>query len=1792
MADSLKFLKGMVKDTGRMDQPDGTYRDALNLIIDDQKLNVGNEYGTERIKSYSCTIPRWDGATELCYLHPIGQIPLLDDTIIIFGVGTVKVNTPVGPKYVYVSAIHRAYPDNNTINPLFISTDIDILAGAPTTVPPNKRGYLNFDQEHPVTGEYRVSASGDIFIYFTDNKYTVKTDSFTGIEYVDDYNPPRVFNISKQERTIELSPGSNIFNVYGSAGNGVYMLNVFMETPCIPNIPNISVQEGGGLETGAYYFAFAYADDDLTESNIVSLSLPVYIVPLNDLTNPTGMISGAPAGTQTKKSIRFTVSLDVITYKYLIIYVIKYSGNSQFVYKLDPIEIGSRASFSLVYTGLEAAAQSSVEETIIDKVRYLTAKSLTQLDNKLYMANLTARKDLGYQAFANNIKLSTDISARVSFDPRHYDIFNLNEGYAQLVYPDNDNTSSWSNTGTPGGVLKGQAPYMYMATRQGLVDSYISTIIVPIERYNKGYRDPNVVSTQKGYRRGEVYAFYISFILKDGSESFAYHIPGRDYRGQFEIAFREWALDAANTVFKYDEVFDYYNDVQPYQVLDTSMSVALPASVGVGSVGYAQISTGFWQNKSELYPSTNDFKIYGVDSNGNTLSAGNLGGSFVRHHKMPSNHSPYGFITANQDFSYPPLADYSTSSRNFTETINLLGVKFSNIKIPKFILKQVQGYKIYYAKRTQSNKTILGQSCVHPATPYLAANLNNTRKKAKTGPFYNIWLMEGHHITGGLQNSTARWTKKKYLSQPVLKFHDFNLLRKKHDIATATHIDVQYIVTMQNWRGGYKGAKQSTVTGISTDYKFYTSFRSGNGDDEYAWIHPDLGNTIDFNYPSTAVTPSLRDIYGPNILWGNVFIGAKYNTPGAVGVDVGALGADDILPSTITSEDVNQGIPYGVPLEGKQENLLSKFQTIFMLEAEGSTYIDGLSILKTISGAAFKGATYLYNSSGESGIVLGLASGLPALGGFTNSRWSYHGFANYVFKTKLLATGANPPLTGVLDLDVIARQSTTYLLNFTTEMTKGHESLIQTGDGLDANSGRPNVYLVNLCSVKTDVFTPFDQQQLVWTGYYKAINNVNLETGVADDGTSYYGTTTNETPLIFGGDTYICRYSYRTTSQSYGLARFRRGHNDQLPIGTADDYIWGDIPFDQSTGLTGSFGGTEPYHVLNYSTSGLITAALDDDENFTIGDVNPFTTVYQFFVESDDNINYRHAGDQAAGIAETKSIYFDKYTASEVLFKTPLTDLTKMDNILYEDHYSALQDIRVTIPYPKRNVSASAFPNRVIKSATQEGSFKDTYRYFYAAEYKDFQVNKGAITNIFALKALLYIHTEKSLFRTKGKQTVELSDSTQAYIGSGNLFAQEPDEFIQSSEGFIGLLDKLGSLVTKDGYIFVSRKSKRIFLVKDEVVDLTELGITAWARENIPFALEAYGWSPDPLYTEEVFALSFTLVERNTTSPTAEFGFLVSYDPLFKRSLITKRELVPTTYFINKFKIGNIVFNTSKNSFMDVANGNVPISIVEGPYFEKGGWTISFSHGMSTWASRHSYIPPLYAFNSKHLFSFNSVRRPYVPYPGTFTPEETTLYRHSDLTNPCKFYGTVYNFEVDCIFLGETIRTAQGVRSMKDYTKIFSNVSYTIDTFTKFNTSNPPVQQFSPGFTSYFVYNTTQISGETDIKYLDNIRKVGNEWNVNDFRDISAYSYNTSLTQGQVTVQGKEYAGTFTSSTTEEMFVSEGIINSSYIDPLKPWYEKKKFVDKFLGVRLIANNQSKNLINLYGVTAASRISPR
>ena len=57
------------------------------------------------------------------------------------------------------------------------------------------------------------------------------------------------------------------------------------------------------------------------------------------------------------------------------------------------------------------------------------------------------------------------------------------------------------------------------------------------------------------------------------------------------------------------------------------------------------------------------------------------------------------------------------------------------------------------------------------------------------------------------------------------------------------------------------------------------------------------------------------------------------------------------------------------------------------------------------------------------------------------------------------------------------------------------------------------------------------------------------------------------------------------------------------------------------------------------------------------------------------------------------------------------------------------------------------------------------------------------------------------------------------------------------------------------------------------------------------------------------------------------------------------------------------------------------------------------------------------------------------------------------------------------------------------------------------------------------------------------------------------------------------------------MFTVDGmseVLNNGYLDLSKSWDQKRKFMDKWVGIRLIYDNISNNLLNLYSTNVSVR----
>jgi len=2116
-----KLGKGMFKDTARVDQPEGTMRDALNANLNIKKGSISNEWGTYEY-------PNNAG------FRVLGRTVLDDDVIVMFG----QAVNVVDNETVYTDQIRTLNTRNQEVLVLY------------------ENDLLNFQQTHPIVATNRKNQAGDYIVYFTDG-YKEEAELYTAFEYVNTYNPPRVINVTRQ-RAFRLR-GGLVDQLYNNT-NSFYKLNLIPRIGTHSSFDSARVLSGGNLYAAAYYLALAYTDRDGVETNYFVLSNPVYIVPNSENITPTNSFIGAEGGTKCNKTIQWVVDTPIdIDYELLQPAVIKLQKTAMTAEKLKPVAMNKGYETIVTYSGNEDSQSIAVEDIIVDDVNYITADTISQLDNRLYLGNVSSNKDIGFQPFAQNIQLEAVVEEAEAFSPRLYDTFALNQGYAALIQEWHaDVPQQFKNeyqdlqTGNISYAPTGNINYQYQELLNNL-------LLDPLGNTRKGYRDPNFYFQRKSFRRGEVYAFYISFILNDGTETYAYHIPGREPRcipvpatqqttyeyaqyrkvtfsfddydfsfggsgvaSQHELVFlyvpplgqgnspvgypnagyyrpAGWTNDATlvnqfnanslpetisvtgatyisltlnsaddfgasynqTTVFNameawllsngptlgategWDEIVGEEISSQTPAILETEVSIsilsdddvcendALSKNPAATKLAFGFLPTealeqyddirlfnvldtgnkidpelsgnmGYWANENEFYPSTRDFTFGDVTTEGVAVldDAQGIYGERVRHHRMPGNLSDeFSYIERSsehpvnnsngnthgwfEELGYRPLeGDRLRTIRGIggdgtmalDENVRLLGVRLNNLKIPRGILEQIQGYKIYYAKRDEKDKTILGQSIAVPGHPRAASVNKQSLEEAVTGPFTKAFYMYGglDHTDNTTVETYGKWKstiegERRYYSHPVFKFHDLHQLRKRSDMSAATHIQCQYGVIFRMYSGGpgvfVPPCAPDKVWDAVIDFdesELSTSFNDGvpdyiirNSDNNLdpwdahsttfpslGWVSPEMQNTVDFYWhdPKNQLGKKsidkkmfgetrildISDVQEGVINYG--FIGDDDGEIVGQGVDGGAndntgvsiakrarkyrrgedlsqpangdfegkaeqflaikakearvrawytsamIGTAYISPSiALSSPTVVKGGSYkavsafldGDYLVTSGASALNRFyqegnfddnQLTLMLDPNSKILLHGRENHETSDSTSFKGAQILYNLAGETAHAFGLVSGLPALRGHAP-------FDN------LTQVGSNGDRAGLVRWgealnwlypdafkDTVPYEYQLYGFNTGSQFhylanasgqdgemyaPRNYQGLRYRMSPTNHIMGLPMAWLLNVCAIRRNVFSPFDQQNLVWTGYFNRIRNANLTTGEADDGyytRNYYeGAQSRE---IFGGDTYITKTSFRSTSQSYGHSYWRANRWYGDPVGASEEYTQGGVVIENASNLINiafnttdffgrrrfqsdlpanldplsaglyiadRFGTTQGAPIWNatpdYLQIGVNSGAADsrydmaqkfvnvvaDSHNWVKGNVNPVSTVFSFYVESDDLLEWRHVDDVERG---EKTKVFDYHTGHSVIFNPPYDDFTKPDKILYEDHLSALQNVKVTSPL---NVfgelsKVQTFPNRVVRSDVDSGSISDGYRKFRALEYKDIPTHRGQIKNLFDLNGNLYIHTERSLFVTKGKEELQL-DAVTAFIGSGNIFVQDPDEAMQADAGYAGTASRHAHITTVYGHFYVNYRDRKVYSVSGQgVADITS-GMETWLRDNMPFALEQFGINLDSENARE----NGFFVDA-TTGVNVPIGFTLGYDPLFKRILITKHEPIPTQQFFEDFYAGNIVVINdipeliSGCADLDVIQTNARVPIPEqvnfkannpvycGPiwfgnpvYFTQSSWTISYYPELKVWGSRHSYAPNLYTNTSEYLVSFAGDRS----------------WEHTNKNNPGRFYGELYNFEVEFI---DNTAAAEA--------KLFSNMFYWAESFLP--DQNSISEQFrvsNPVFDEFYAYNSTQITGlPITINYLNNARLVDRIWYVNEIRDLSIQQ---QLTEGELITGTENVAGNITTEVTVHpqattMFTEEGVVNNNYVNLNKEWFNRRKMIDHYLGVRLIKDNTNRNLVHLYAVGTKFRKSFR
>ena len=461
-------------------------------------------------------------------------------------------------------------------------------------------------------------------------------------------------------RVIDVDDVINNPTKYQNAGNwdcDSFTLNLPRTIPTIDRLDVID--SGGSLRVGTYQVVLRYLDSDFNPTPWFDLSNPIPIVD-ESLTTPYDQIDGFPAVVtnvttmNTTKSIKATVTNIDEDFRYIQMAVFEYTSAVPNTPRVVVKPYISVTSSTMVLT--YAGFNSNGDEII--ETDEITVPPVTWDMCKTI-------NHLDNQLILGNIK-----SKEVDFASFQSSANSIQVNYITKALYQHDGPKSY--------------------------------------RYYDKYRS---------LMRDEVYSLGVVYVFNDGTETPAFHIPGRakDVTSS-GASMPSTDTDVANGWHSRDDFNNGWDSsIRPTYALsfsskDTPIAIqtrgtAFPERWMVYNTAHrtedvditrdylAKGELAYWE--SDLaYPSD-------TDCNGDPIYPTNADGTpaKIRHHKMPDTTLEPHFYGYTSDITQNPFGDS-------TARIITLGLSFANIQIPAAYVGQIQGYKIVIGDRDNNRSVI------------------------------------------------------------------------------------------------------------------------------------------------------------------------------------------------------------------------------------------------------------------------------------------------------------------------------------------------------------------------------------------------------------------------------------------------------------------------------------------------------------------------------------------------------------------------------------------------------------------------------------------------------------------------------------------------------------------------------------------------------------------------------------------------------------------------------------------------------------------------------------------------------------------------------------------------------------------------------------------------------------------------------------------------------------------------------------------------------------------------------
>jgi len=1229
-----------------------------------------------------------------------------------------------------------------------------------------------------------------------------------------------------------------------------------------------------------------------------------------------------------------------------------------------------------------------------------------------------------------------------------------------------------------------------------------------------------------GYMRDEVYPFFIRWVFDTGERSSAYHIPGRPaFAGEKTLITTDAIGDEVTAGINYK-----------WYIQNTATQTATPNTpLPDGGVVVAEGYMGYWES-SEFYPddkpqvwdgATNPlgggFNINTPLYPGTNVTELDLCGTAIRHHKMPDLET-----SANTQYYNPANNKIRIIGVKF-ENIDPPLMNDGVTPVPGIV-----GYEILRGARN-GNKSIIAKGLISNMGLYnipdsggqRGAYVNYPYNELRPDPFLTVGQIEGNSCSIGGGGSAATQAPLDRFSRDLISFHspdttftDPYLSAKEMKIHGEMNGDVN---------GKFEYSEQHPKEKLITNLTFIISCIGGmglaalaqNGKRNVKYAAPKHNGYSEANLPgvttwsapygvgaATIATAATGIRTSPTFLDNSTLLGTAANTLtntawttqalqqglGTIWLKslIGVTNSEGALPNTTptyysslwqSSNSITRGVTSRSRDIDYEDGELAQIPGVLRGIAGIPLFINNftratdqlLSFFKAV--IRYRDFALRYHSH----CFYSRFAGPPSNG---NKRYEiqdaqYIGpqFANFssgikvnnLLRAKTVAVQLNPnkPVVdpSVNDVTRIKASNVSDLYEYEypnlggnlvikhpEKQAFGPASSYQNITGGNAGIQVASSHYVSL------------KQRI--RNQYGQINGIVM---VPASNCIFFN---NQTETIFGGDTYVGRYTEKNTffyfynwlfGQPDGAQlNYKKQVNVPYPrfFANFEQFETGDFVQSLSNFFTTAVF-SNPSSVFNNLVVPSDYYNLDGQNCYStwlsISQMR-FAVRYQyfylfnssvkdFFVETETNIDLRDWGDSIPEqhydpyrFTDTKALFDTKYIKDVNYYKY---DQSLSIAKLFMNYASWGQvQPRTYDPY----IAETCYiynPTRVIYSLpSQFENLHDSWTNFLPNNYYDFNTRVTCIKPVNKNGALIFFEGE-SPAQFFGTDQLQTTGGTKLTIGDGGLFDQPLQNIVNADRPYeyASCQDRLSVVNTPAGIYWISQNQNKIFMFGGGLTEVSMMDMKWWLINYLPYHLLKQ--FPDFSVTE---------------NPVVGIGSQSIYDNqngllyFTKRDYKVRGDLAPE---ITIGYLGGIEFEVRWNG-----ERRFSIELGNPEYFEDASWTISYDPKTKAWVSYHDWHPTLL-----------------MPGKNTFlSVKDTGIWLHNVRTDSyCNYYNKDYPFEVEYM-----VDSAQQVNTLRSIQYQLECYKYAKNNYDRFH-----VLDFN--FDEAVVYNTEQVSGL--LKLILNPRK-------------------------------------------------------------------------------------------------------